>query len=58
MIETIVEYQTHDFTNNLNNQPDNFPQVWDEMLDRPSCSVELSVESFTLLMLILIILMD
>ena len=34
MIKTNVDYQDHDCTNKMHNQP--------EMLDSPSCSVELS----------------
>ena len=58
MIKTNVHYQTHDGTNKMHNQPDNFPEVWSEMLDVPSCPVEFSVESYTLMILISIFWID
>ena len=45
MIKTNVDYQSH-------NQPDIFPEVWCEMLDSLSYSVELLVESYTIIMII------
>ena len=58
MIKTNVDYQTHDCTNKMHNQPDNCTEVWCEMPDNPSCSVEFSVESHILMMLISIFWMD
>ena len=58
MIRTSVDCLTHDCTNKMHNQPDNFPEMWDEMLGSPSCSVELSRESHTPMMLVSIFWMD
>ena len=58
LIKTNVDHQAHDCTNKIHNQPDNFPEVWCEVLDSPSCLVESLVESHTLMMLSSIFWMD
>ena len=58
MIKTNVDYQTHACTNKMHNQPYDFPEVLDEILDVQSCPVEFSVESLTLMLLISIFWMD
>ena len=64
MIKTSVHYHRHDCINKMHNKPDNCTEVWCEMLNSPSCSVEFSVESqcsvesHTLMMLISIFWMD
>ena len=45
MIKTNFDYQTHDCNNNMHNQPDNCTEVWCEMLDSSSCSVDFPLES-------------
>ena len=52
MIKTIVDYQINDCTNKMHNQLDDFPEIWSKMLDSPSCSIELPVQSYTPMMLI------
>ena len=54
LVKTTVDYQTHDDSSKMNNQPDNFPEVWGIMLEEPSYSVELPAAPNILMMFLLI----